>query len=865
MSIEDNENKRKKLQEILNDIERLSGDDARDGSEAVPMASEEFPEPQLDGGERLQVMPMIPLRGLSIFPYMVLHFDIGREKSISALEKAMIRNQMILLVAQKDADTDLPTREDFFHVGTIAKIKQMLKLPGDAIRVLVEGVSRGVVDKVIFEVPYFKCAVREIEETEYLELPNRTAALMRSALAKFEEYLNLSPKVSQDVFPSVASVEQPGRLADVITSHLDVKTEDKQSVLEAFDPDKRLETLNAILIKEIDILQIERDINSKVRMQISKSQREYYLKEQMRAIQEELGNGDMIEDEIEEWLEQLRELSLEPKTEEKIEKEINRLTKIQSSSAEGGVIRTYVEWIFSLPWNLYTQKETDIPLSERILDEDHYGLEKVKERILEYLAVIKLSGGIKGPILCLVGPPGVGKTSIAKSIARATGREFTRMSLGGMRDEAEIRGHRRTYIGAIPGRVISCMKEAGSMDPVFLFDEIDKIGNDFRGDPASALLEVLDPEQNKEFTDHYLEIPFDLSKVMFITTANTVDTIPRPLLDRMEVIEAPGYTEEEKVKIAERYLIPKKIKEHGLKEGSLRLSEQTTRDIINYYTRESGVRNLEREIAGICRKTARRVVERKAENVRVTPAMLEKLLGKKRYRYDKVESETQVGVTTGLAWTIVGGDTLSIEATVVPGTGQLALTGQLGDVMKESAKAGVSYIRSMSGQLGIREDFYKDEDLHIHIPEGATPKDGPSAGVTMCCAMISALTGIQARQNVAMTGEITLRGKVLPVGGIREKALAAHRAGIRKVLLPLENERDIDEIPANVRKKMEFVLIESAWDAFPHVFVDMPKPTAKAGGRAAKSEKTAKKGKAEGGGKVGKPAKTTKADGMATE
>jgi ATP-dependent Lon protease len=825
MSIDE---KKKKLRELLSDIERLNRDvsdekfelsGTREGEAHSEVFGIEEPEIFPEEENRVKVMPMIPLRGLSIFPYMVLHFDIGREKSISALEKAMVRNQMIFLVAQRDADTDLPTGADFYRVGTIAKIKQMLKLPGDAIRVLVEGMSRGTVDRMIFEVPYFKCAVREVEEVEYDEIPNRVAALMRSTLTRFEEYLNLSPKVSQDIFPSVASVDQPGRLADVITSHIEIKPDDKQSILEAFDPESRLEVLNGILIKEIDILQIEHDINSKVRMQINKTQREYYLREQMRAIQEELGQGDIIEDEIEDWLKQLSELNLAEKTAQKIEKEIKRLMKIQPSSAEGAVIRTYIEWIFALPWNKYTQEKTDIGKSEKILNEDHYGLEKVKERILEYLSVMQLSESLKGPILCLVGPPGVGKTSVAKSIARATGREFVRMSLGGVRDEAEIRGHRRTYIGAIPGRVISAMKEAGAMDPVFLFDEIDKIGNDFRGDPASALLEVLDPEQNRDFTDHYLEIPFDLSKVMFITTANTAETIPRPLLDRMEVIEVPGYTEEEKVKIAEQYLVPKKVKEHGLKPENVHISEQTTRDIINYYTRESGVRNLEREIANICRKIARRVVEKSVERTRVNPANIEKFLGKKRFRYDVIENETQVGVTTGLAWTAVGGTTLSIETTVVPGTGRLVLTGQLGDVMKESARAGVSYIRSLSAEMGIKASFYKDDDLHIHIPEGATPKDGPSAGVTMCCAMVSALTGIPARQDIAMTGEITLRGKILPVGGVREKVLAAHRAGIRKVLLPVENERDIDDIPPNVKRKLEFVLIGSADEALKHILV----------------------------------------------
>jgi ATP-dependent Lon protease len=769
-----------------------------------------------DNADLVRAMPMIPLRGLSIFPYMVLHFDIGREKSISALEKAMMMNQLVFLSAQKDPETDLPTHDDFYKIGTIAKIKQMLKLPGDAIRVLVEGISRGEIMDVIFEVPYFKCSVRKIEEKEYDELPSVVVALMRSTLSNFENYLDLNPKVSQDIFPSVASVEQPGRLADVITSHLDIKTEEKQKILEAFDPKDRLEILNEILNRENEILTIEQDINIKVRSQINKSQREYYLREQMRAIQEELGQDEAIEDEIATWLSKLKKLKLAPKISEKVEKEIKRLSKIQPTSAEGGVIRTYVEWILALPWNKASKGTIDIKKAEAILNEDHYGLEKVKERILEYLAVMKLSKAMRGPIICLVGPPGVGKTSVAKSIARAVNREFVRMSLGGVRDEAEIRGHRRTYIGAIPGRVISAIKEAGTNNPVFLFDEVDKIGNDFRGDPASALLEVLDPEQNKDFVDHYLEIPFDLSKVMFITTANTTDTIPRPLLDRMEVINVPGYTEEEKVKIAEKYLIPKKIKEHGLKEDSITISEKTVRSIINYYTRESGVRNLEREIANLCRKVARKIVEGDATKFRVTAGNIESYLGKKRYRYDIIEGENEVGIATGLAWTIVGGDTLFIETTLIPGTGKLVLTGQLGEVMQESAKAGVSYIRSISKELGIKADFYKENDLHIHIPEGATPKDGPSAGVTMCTAIISSLTNRPVRKDVAMTGEITLRGKVLPVGGIREKVLAAHRAGIKKVLLPKENEADIEEIPANVRKKLEFVLINNVSEALEH-------------------------------------------------
>ncbi|MGI6752036.1 MAG: endopeptidase La [Anaerovoracaceae bacterium] len=754
-------------------------------------------------------MPVIPLRGLSVFPNMVLHFDIGREKSITALEKAMMMNQTVFLTSQRDPETELPTRDDFYHVGTVAKIKQMLRLPGDTIRVLVEGIYRGEIEEFISEIPYFKCQIREIEEKEFEEIPPGIVALMRSVLSSFEDYLELSTKISQDIFPSVASVEQPGRLADVITSHLDIKTEEKQGILEAFNVEVRLELLGKILGREIEILNIEHDINIRVRKQINKSQREYYLREQMKVIQEELGGQEDIEDEINQWLAELKKLKLPSKTSQKIEKEIKRLHKIQSSSAEGGVIRTYVETILALPWNKLSKDNKDLKLAQRILDEDHYGLEKVKERVVEYLAVMQLAGNLKAPIICLVGPPGTGKTSIAKSIARSLNRNFVRMSLGGVRDEAEIRGHRRTYIGAIPGRIIASIKEAGTRNPVFLFDEVDKIGSDFRGDPASALLEVLDPEQNKEFTDHYLEIPFDLSKVMFVTTANTLDTIPRPLLDRMEVIEVSGYTEEEKVKIGQNYLIPKKTEEHGLKEDQLEISEKALRMVINNYTRESGVRKLEREIASICRKAARQIAEGDKKKVVVNAAGVEKYLGKKRYRYDMIEGENEVGVSTGLAWTVVGGDTLTIETTVVPGTGQLVLTGQLGEIMQESAKAGISYIRSRAEALSIPGDFYKESDLHIHIPEGATPKDGPSAGVTMCTSVVSALTGVPVRKDIAMTGEITLRGKVLPVGGIREKVLAAHRAGIKKVLLPKENQVDLEEVPANVRRKIEFVLVDN--------------------------------------------------------
>ena len=768
------------------------------------------------------VVPLIPLRGTTIFPNMVLNFDIGREKSINALEKAMIVDQHIFLATQKDENLELPTADDFYSIGTVAKIKQMLKLPGDSIRVLVEGICRGQIDEVVQEVPFFKCVIRKIADDEDEMITAKTAALMRSVISNFDEYLSMSPKIPKEIFQSVALISQPGRLADIVTSHMDIKIDEKQKILEEIDVNERLEKVNKIIADEVEILRLEHDINVKVKTRINKNQREYYLREQMRTIAEELGQADDIDNEIDTWLKKLKSLKMPKQTEAKVEKEIKRLSKIQPSSAEGGVIRTYIETMLALPWNKSAKENMDLINAEEILNEDHYGLEKVKERILEYLAVIKLSKTLKGPILCLVGPPGVGKTSVAKSIARAINRDFVRMSLGGVRDEAEIRGHRRTYIGAIPGRVISCIKDAGTNNPVFLFDEVDKIGSDFKGDPASALLEVLDPEQNKEFTDHYLEAPFDLSKVMFVTTANTTDTIPRALLDRMEVIQITGYTEDEKVSIAQEYLIPKKIKEHGLKDENLEFSEGVIRDLINYYTRESGVRNLEREIANICRKVARKIVSDSTESkYKISTNKIESYLGKKKFRYDKIHNETEVGVTTGLAWTIVGGDTLFIEAIAVPGTGKFELTGQMGDVMQESAKAGISYVRSIADEYGIDPDFHKTLDLHIHIPEGATPKDGPSAGVTMCTAILSILTNTPARKDVAMTGEITLRGKVLPVGGIKDKVLAAHRAGIVKVLLPADNAPDLDEIPQNVKKKMEFVLIGSVKEALGHVLINM--------------------------------------------
>ena len=772
-------------------------------------------------GEPSEVMalPMIPLRGLHIFPNMVLHFDVGREKSVKALETAMVTNQKIFLTSQKDEDVELPVKEDYYSIGVVAKIKQMLKLQGDTIRVLVEGLYRAEIGEILQEVPYIKCTLEDVEEIIPEEITPQILALKRSVETAFDEYAELTHKLNGETLGTVKEIDDLSTFADIVASHLDIKIEEKQELLEMLDVCERLNKLYEVLIREIEIMKIEQDISAKVKSQVNQNQKEYYLREQMRAIQDELGIDEDVENEQNEWLKKLEALHLPEKTHQKIEKEIKRFAKMQPMSAESTVSRTYIETILALPWNESSESEVDLKRAEEILEEDHYGLEKVKDRILEYIAVMKLTESLKGPILCLVGPPGVGKTSIARSIARSLNREFFRMSLGGVRDEAEIRGHRRTYIGAIPGRIISGLKDAGTNNPVFLFDEVDKIGADYKGDPASALLEVLDPEQNKDYTDHYLEVPFDLSKVMFITTANTVETIPRPLLDRMEIIEVSGYTEEEKLAIADRYLIPKKVKEHGLKEENITITESAVRDLINYYTRESGVRNLEREIANLCRKTARKMVSGEAESFEITSENLSDYLGKKKYRYDIIKGETEVGVTTGLAWTIVGGDTLFIETTVVPGTGKLVLTGQLGEVMQESAKAGISYIRSIAGELGIKEDFYKTQDLHIHIPEGATPKDGPSAGVTMCTAMISTLTNTPVRKDIAMTGEITLRGKVLPVGGIKEKVLAAHRAGIRKVLLPADNKADIDDIPEKVRNEIEFVLISNAKEALDQVLV----------------------------------------------
>lgn len=752
-----------------------------------------------------RTIPMLALRGLTIFPYMVLHFDVGRDKSIAALEKAMLDNQEIFLVAQKDSTIQEPEEDDIFEIGTVAKVKQMLKLPGETIRVLVEGLKRGRINEYVQTDPFFEVSIEEssVDEEKHtdndIEIKNlEIEALMRRVLDVFEKYVRLSNRISPDTMVSVSSVTEPGQFADVIAANLLGKQKDKQAILETFLSTERLKKLYKILLDEIQILEIEKQIHTQVKDQIDKMQREYYLREQIKIIRQELGEHADVGEEVDEYRDAIEAADLPEEVLEKAEKELGRLSKMAPTSPEGSVIRTYLDWILELPWNETTVDNMNLKRAAKILDEDHYGLEKVKERIIEYLAVRSLTKNMKGPILCFVGPPGVGKTSIARSIARAIDRKFVRMSLGGVRDEAEIRGHRRTYIGSIPGRIISSMKLAGTKNPVFLLDEIDKMSSDFRGDPASAMLEVLDSEQNFAFRDHYMELPFDLSKVLFITTANTMDTIPGPLLDRMEVIRIAGYTEDEKYNIANKYLLPKQLKEHGLTKGSVIIPKAVIYDIIALYTREAGVRNLERELANACRKAARRLIEEDRKRIRLSQVNLHKFLGIPRYHVDEADIKDEVGMVTGLAWTAVGGVTLPVEVACIPGSGKLSLTGHLGEVMKESAQAALSYIRSKSDELNLDKDFYKTLDIHIHIPEGAIPKDGPSAGITMATAMISALTGIPVKGDLAMTGEITLRGRVLPIGGLKEKVLAAHRAGIANVLIPSDNRKNIEEIPANI-------------------------------------------------------------------
>lgn len=751
-------------------------------------------------------IPMLPLRGVLVFPYTVIHLDVGRKKSINAIEEAMLNSKEIFLATQKEAQTDEPEQDDIYRMGTVAEIRQILKMPGGTMRVLVEGLHRARVEEYQSFDPYIMVNVTEYREEEWGKNAE-IEALMRTLVSQFEQYVRMSKKIPPETVVSVVAIEEPGRLADVIASHLSLRIQEKQQILEALEVRQRLNTLCEILAKEMEVLELERKINIRVRKQMEKTQKEYYLREQMKAIQKELGDKDERAAEVEELKERILKSKLPQEAHEKAFKELERLEKMPPMVAEAVVVRNYLDWLLSLPWSVETRDRLDLKMAEQILEEDHYGLEKPKERILEYLAIRKLAKKMKGPILCLVGPPGVGKTSLGKSVARSLNRKFVRMSLGGIRDEAEIRGHRRTYVGSMPGRVLQGMKQAGSRNPVFLLDEIDKMTMDFRGDPASALLEVLDPEQNSTFSDHYLETAFDLSKVMFITTANSTYNIPKPLLDRMEVIEISGYTEEDKVHIAIDYLIPKQVKEHGLKEHHISLSEGAIRKIIREYTREAGVRNLERQIASVCRKVARQVVDDPKTYVNVTASNVTKFLGPEKYRYGIAEKENQVGVATGLAWTESGGDILSIEVALLKGKGHLTLTGKLGEVMKESAQTALTFVRSKADELGIDEEVRQNYDVHLHVPEGAIPKDGPSAGITIATALASAMSNRSVRSDIAMTGEVTLRGRVLPIGGLKEKVLAAHRAGIYRVILPADNAKDLSEIPANVKRKMSFITV----------------------------------------------------------
>lgn len=752
-----------------------------------------------------RTLPLLPLRGVILFPDMVVPLEVGRERSLGALDAAMQADRHLIFVSQRDARENDPSPDDLYQVGVVGRIKQLVRTPGGSAKVVVEGVARAHVDAVVQEAPHFLAEVRLIEEaTGSTELLESDQELLENVSQLFEAYVKNARHLASDA-TVVLSAEDPGRLADTIAASLDVEPSRKQDVLETLDPRERLRRVQGLLDHQMGVLEIDRRINVRVRRQMQKSQREYYLREQLKAIQRELGDTSEETSEAEELRERLEQKTLPEAVLEKATREIDRLEKMPPMAAEAVVVRTYVDWLLELPWLETTDDEMDVKAAEAVLDADHYGLAKVKERILEYLAVRTLAPGLRGPILCLLGPPGVGKTSLAKSIARATHRNFVRVSLGGVRDEAEIRGHRRTYVGAMPGRVLQGMRQAQSSNPVFLLDEIDKMAMDFRGDPSAALLEVLDPEQNQNFSDHYVELAFDLSKVLFITTANVLHQIPRPLLDRMEVIQIPGYTEEEKLAIARRHLWPKALSAHGLQDENVELSQAALRHLVRDYTREAGVRELERNLGQVLRKVARQVVEEPTRRVRVGARQLPQYLGPVRVRHQAAEEEDQVGVATGLAVTEVGGDVMPIEATVMPGKGQLLLTGQLGDVMQESARAGYSYVRSVAERLQIPAEFPDQVDIHLHVPAGAIPKDGPSAGVTMVTALVSALTRVPVRADVAMTGEITLRGRVLPVGGIRDKILAAHRVGIKTVVVPQENAGDLEEIPANVRRGLTIV------------------------------------------------------------
>jgi ATP-dependent Lon protease len=783
-----------------------------------------------------QLIPVLPLRDVVVYPHMVIPLFVGREKSILALEAAMADNKKILLLAQKNAEVDDPEQQDLYQIGTLSTILQMLKLPDGTIKVLVEGGDRVVVDSLLETNEYYSAAIKVLEKSSLVD-DREAEVLLRSVLNLFDQYVKLNKKVPPEILTSLSGIDDPSRLADTIAAHMSLKLDEKQEILEIQDPRERIEHIMSKIEGEIDLMQIEKRIRGRVKQQMEKSQREYYLNEQMKAIQKELGDMDDAPNEVEDLQKKIEESGMPKEAREKADSELNKLKMMSPMSAEATVVRNYIDWLVSVPWKKRSKIRRDLAQAEKVLEEDHYGLEKVKERILEYLAVQQRVRKLKGPILCLVGPPGVGKTSIGRSIARATNRKFSRMSLGGVRDESEIRGHRRTYIGSMPGKIIQNLARVKVKNPLFLLDEIDKMAMDFRGDPASALLEVLDPEQNNTFADHYLEVEFDLSDTMFVATSNSMN-IPGPLLDRMEVIRIPGYTEDEKLNIAMKYLIPKQIKENGLKAEEIDIRQDAVLEIIQRYTREAGVRNLEREISKICRKAVKMMLLKPStKKLVVTPKNIEKYLGVKRFRFGSADEKDQVGQVTGLAWTEVGGELLTIESAVVDGKGKFVQTGQLGDVMKESIQAAMTVVRSRAEILGVNPDFNENKDIHIHVPEGATPKDGPSAGVGMCTALVSALTRIPVKAEVAMTGEITLRGEVLPIGGLKEKLLAAHRGGITTVLIPAENEKDLAEIPDNIKAKLKIIPVRWIDQVLEVALAHRPTPLPKEAAAAAPKSK----------------------------
>jgi ATP-dependent Lon protease len=764
---------------------------------------------ELNNIEIPTTLPILPVRDIVIFPYMIIPLFIGREMSIKAIDSALSSNKMILLVTQKDVNIESPKIDDLYRVGTVGNILRMLKLPDGRLKILVQGIAKARIVNYIQTEPFYVGEIEVMVDKQPAELTVEIEALMRNIRELMDKSIALGKTFVPDILVLIENVEEPGRLADLVASNLGLKAEQAQQLLEMTDPVMRLHKISELLHREVELLTVQQKIQSDAKGEIDKTQREYFLREQLKAIQRELGEIDEKTEEIMELRKKVKAAKMPEKVEKEALKQINRLEKMHPDSAEAGTIRTYVDWLVELPWSKSTKDNLDLKKAKKVLDEDHYDLEKVKERILEYLGVRKLKSKMKGPILCFVGPPGVGKTSLGRSIARALGREFYRMSLGGMRDEAEIRGHRRTYVGALPGRIIQGIKTVGKNNPVFMLDEVDKIGMDFRGDPASALLEVLDPEQNHAFVDHYLGVPFDLSNVMFITTANLIDPIPSPLKDRMEIITLSGYTAEDKLGIAKNYLIPKQLKEHGITEKNLKIHDSAIMQIITHYTREAGVRNLEREIANLCRKVARKIAEGKDKTYHISARNLSKYLGVPKFLPEEEMEKDEVGVATGLAWTETGGDIIYIEATIMKGKGNLTLTGQLGDVMKESAHAALSYIRSRAKQIGINSNLFSTHDIHIHVPAGAIPKDGPSAGITMATAIASAFTGRPVYKSIAMTGEVTLRGRVLPVGGLKEKTLAAKRMGIHRIIIPKRNRKDLEEIPKYIKKGIEFIPVET--------------------------------------------------------